>query len=154
MSNMLWCLPEIQVNVFFNFYTDQTDKGEKKNLSKRNDAEYQVVTVEEPERQQLLTDGTDQIKDLKERQAAGIRPEVHMMFVSVMCHDVPRSHHVFILSLFISLQEEQHMKKVAVKLLKLLKEELETKKTEVHLHFHSLRLWFQFKVTVFMCLIV
>ncbi|XP_036967329.1 butyrophilin subfamily 3 member A1-like, partial [Acanthopagrus latus] len=81
---------------------NQTDKGEKKNLSKRNDAEYQVVTVEEPERQQLLTDGTDQIKDLKERQAAGIRPE-----------------------------EEQLRRREAENRLKLLKEELETKKTEI-----------------------
>ncbi|XP_036967309.1 lamin-A-like [Acanthopagrus latus] len=81
---------------------NQTDKGEKKNLSKRNDAEYQVVTVEEPERQQLLTDGTDQIKDLKERQAAGIRPE-----------------------------EEQLRRRESGKVQKILKEELETKKTEI-----------------------
>ena len=52
-----------------NFYTDQTDKGDKKNFSKLNNTEYQVVTEEGTERKPLMTHETT---------------EVHLHFVKIV----------------------------------------------------------------------
>ncbi|KAM8747565.1 uncharacterized protein AB9X84_015553 isoform 4-T4 [Acanthopagrus schlegelii] len=81
---------------------DEPYTGVKPNLSRCQKTEDQVVTEDETERQQLLTDETDQIKELKERQAAGIRPE-----------------------------EEQLRRREAENRLKTLIEDLEYKKTEI-----------------------